>query len=340
MLETTVVGSFPQPNWLVDRGKLRGQAPPRIRACELWRVDERFLEKAQDHATMLAIEDMEATGIDVISDGEIRRESYSNHLATALEGIDHENPGTVPGRGGQPTLVPRVVGPIRRTRPVLQRDAEVLRKATYARVKMTVPGPFTMAQQAKNDFYPDDRSMAMAFAEVVNEEIRDLETVGIDVVQIDEPWLQSRVEAARSYAVEVIDRALEGARCVTALHTCFGYAYIATSKPDGYPFLAELNNSLVQQISIEAAQSKLDLAQLRQLPAKTIILGVLDLADPQAETPEVVGDRIRAALPFVDPERLMLAPDCGMKYLPRDLALAKLRALVAGARRVRQELGG
>jgi len=338
MLETTVVGSFPQPNWLVDRDKLRGQAPPRVRARELWRVAEPYLEQAQDDATVLAIQDMERAGVDIVSDGEIRRESYSNYLATALDGIDLDNPGVVPGRGGGSTLVPRVVGPLRRTRPVLKRDGELLRGATRGRVKITVPGPFTMAQQAKNDFYPDDRAMALDFARVVNEEIKDLEAAGVDVVQLDEPWLQSRVEAARAYAVEVINRALEGVRCATALHTCFGYAYIATNKPTGYPFLADLNDSVVQAFSIEAAQPKLDLSALRNLPDKTIILGVLDLADPRVETPETVADRIRAALASVPPERLMLAPDCGMKYLPRDTALGKLRAMVEGARLVRAEL--
>jgi 5-methyltetrahydropteroyltriglutamate--homocysteine methyltransferase len=340
MLETTVVGSFPQPDWLLDREKLRAQAPPRVRARELWRVDDRYLAEAQDDATVLAILDMERAGIDVVSDGEIRRESYSNHLATALDGIDLDNPGVVPGRGGGTTIVPRVVGPIRRRTPLLRRDAELLRQTANHRVKMTVPGPFTMAQQAKNDFYPDDRSMALDMAAVINAEVRDLEAAGVDVIQIDEPWLQSRVEAARSYAIEVIDRALDGVRCQTALHTCFGYAYIASNKPPGYAFLAELNECAVQQISIEAAQPGLDLSVLDRLPDKTIILGVLDLADPGVEPPEVVAARIRAALPFVSPDRLVLAPDCGMKYLPREIALGKLRSMVEAARTVRTELDG
>jgi len=338
MLETTVVGSFPQPEWLLDRERLRAQAPPRIRARDLWRVAEQFLAQAQDDATVLAIQAMEDVGLDIVSDGEIRRESYSNRLATALDGIDPENPGTVPGRGGGPTLVPRVVGRIRRRSSLLRRDAEVLRASARGRVKLTVPGPFTMAQQAKNDFYEDDREMALDFAAAVNEEVKEIEAAGVDVVQLDEPWLQSRLDAARAYGVDAINRALEGVSCTTALHTCFGYAYIASGKPNGYPFLAELAQSAVQQISVEAAQSNLDLETLRQIDSKVIILGVLDLAAPEAETPEVVAARIRRALEVVPPERLLLAPDCGMKYLSRELAVAKLRAMVEGAHIVRSEI--
>jgi 5-methyltetrahydropteroyltriglutamate--homocysteine methyltransferase len=340
LLPTTVVGSFPQPDWLVDRDNLRGRLPPRVRARELWRVDERFLEEAQDDATLLAIRDMERAGVDIVSDGEIRRESYSNRFATALDGVDVDNPGTAIDRTGHPNPVPRIVGPIRRTRPVEARDLEFLRANTKHAVKITVAGPFTMAQQAQNDHYPSDREAALGYADAVNEEIRDLFAAGADVVQIDEPYMAARPEKAREYAVEVVNRALRGIEGTTALHMCFGYAAIVHERGHEYAFLPELADSIVQQISIEAAQPNLDLSVLERLPGKTIILGVLNLGDVAVETPEAVANRIRAALRHVPAERLIIAPDCGMKYLPRDVALAKLTAMVEGTKVVREEIGG
>ena len=336
---TTVVGSYPQPEWLVDRDNLRSRLPPRVRAREIWRIPESLLEQAQDDATLVAIRDMERAGVDIISDGEIRRESYSNRFATALEGVDLDNPGTAIDRTGHPNPVPRVVGPIRRTRPVEVRDLEFLRRNTDRRVKITVPGPFTVTQQAQNDYYPDDRALALAMAAAINEEIKDLFAAGADVVQIDEPYLQARPEKARVYGVEVINRALEGVEGTTALHMCFGYAAIVHNRPGQYAFLPELNDCVVQQISIEAAQPNLDLSVLEALPDKTIILGVLNLGDLEVETAQTVAGRIRAALRYVASERLIVAPDCGMKYLPRDVAFGKLQAMVQGAAIVRGELG-
>jgi 5-methyltetrahydropteroyltriglutamate--homocysteine methyltransferase len=335
-----VVGSFPQPDWLVDRDNLRGRLPPRVRAREIWRVAEPFLEQAQDDATLLAIRDMERAGVDIITDGEIRRESYSNRFATALDGVDIDNPGTAIDRTGHPNPVPRIVGPIRRTRPVEVRDLEFLKSMTDRVVKITVAGPFTMSQQAQNDFYPDEREAALAYADAVNEEIRDLFAAGADVVQVDEPYMAARPEKARAFGVEVVNRALRGIQGTTALHMCFGYAAIVHERGNEYAFLPELAESEVQQISIEAAQPNLDLSVLERLPGKTIILGVLNLGDMTVETPEIVADRIRAALRHVPPERLVVAPDCGMKYLPRDVAFGKLTAMVAGAKIVREELDG
>jgi 5-methyltetrahydropteroyltriglutamate--homocysteine methyltransferase len=329
---TTVVGSYPQPRWLIDRERLGERLPPRIRAQELWRVPEPFLEEAQDDATRLAVQDMERAGIDIVTDGEMRRESYSNHFATALEGVDLDNPGVAVDRTGRENPVPRVVGPIRRARPVEVRAVEFLRSLTDRPVKMTVPGPFTMTQQAQNDHYADDRSLALAYAEAVNEELRDLKAAGTDIVQIDEPYLQARPEAAREYAVEAIDRALEGIDGETVLHTCFGYAHFVKEKSGGYPFLRELNDCAATQIALEAAQPDLDPAVLRELPDKTLVWGVLHLAAEEVETAETVASRIRRALEYVPPERLVVAPDCGMKYLPRERAFAKLQAMVAGAR--------
>jgi 5-methyltetrahydropteroyltriglutamate--homocysteine methyltransferase len=339
MLLTTVVGSYPQPDWLIDRGRLGDRLPPRVRAKELWRVPEPYLEEAQDDATRIAVQDMERAGVDVITDGEMRRESYSNRFATALDGVQLDPPGIALDRTGHENPVPRVVGPIRRTRPVEVRDVEFLRSITDRRIKITVPGPFTMTQQAQNDHYPDKRSLALAYAEVVNEELRDLKAAGADVVQIDEPYLQARPEPAREYALAAIDKALEGIDGETVLHTCFGYAHIVHDRPSGYSVLAELNDSAATHLSLEAAQPDLDPEVLRALPDKTILLGVLDLGSPEAETAELVADRIRRALEVVPPERLVLAPDCGMKYLSRELAFEKLRAMVAGARRVREDLG-
>ena len=339
LLVTTVVGSYPQPDWLIDRERLGERLPPRVRARELWRVPEPFLEEAQDDATRLAVADMEQAGIDVITDGEMRRESYSNRFATALDGVDLDEPGIALDRTGNPNPVPRVVGPIRRTRPVEVRDVELLRSLTDRRIKITVPGPFTMTQQAQNDHYPDERSLALAYADAVNEELRDLKAAGADVVQIDEPYLQARPEAAREYAIEAIDRALAGIEGDTVLHTCFGYAHIVHDRLDGYPFLAELDECAATHVSLEAAQPNLDPEVLRALPSKVIVLGVLDLGSSEAETPELVAERIRRALAVVPPERLVVAPDCGMKYLTRDLAFRKLRAMVAGAELVRRELG-
>jgi 5-methyltetrahydropteroyltriglutamate--homocysteine methyltransferase len=306
-----------------------------VRVRELWRVPEPFLEQAQDDATIVAIRDMERAGIDIISDGEIRRESYSNRFATALEGLDLDHPGTAIDRTGHPNPVPRVVGPIRRARPVEVRDLEFLRRNTDHRIKITVPGPFTVTQQAQNDYYPDDRALALDLAAAINEEIKELFAAGADVVQIDEPYLQARPEKARAYGVEVINRALEGVHGTTALHMCFGYAAVVHDRPGQYAFLPELNDCVVQQISIESAQPNLDLSVLKTLPNKTILLGVLDLGNMRVETPEEVASHIRNALAYVEPERLIAAPDCGMKYLPRDVAFAKLQAMAQGATIVR-----
>ena len=338
LLPTTVVGSYPQPDWLVDRDNLRNRLPPRVRAREIWRIDERYLEEAQDDATRLAIRDMERAGIDIISDGEIRRESYSNRFATALGGVDVDNPGTAIDRTGHPNPVPRIVGPIRRTRPIELRDLEFLRANTDRQVKITVAGPFTMSQQAQNDYYPDEREAALAYADAVNAEVRELFAAGADVVQIDEPYMAARPEKARAFGVEVVNRALRGIEGTTALHMCFGYAAIVHERGHEYAFLPELADSVVQQISIEAAQPDLDLSVLEQLPGKTIILGVLNLGDMAVETPDVVAARIRRALQHVPAERLIIAPDCGMKYLPRDVALGKLEAMVAGTEIVRNAL--
>ena len=338
MLATTVIGSLPQPDWLVDRERLRGSLPARVRARELWRVPEPFLAQAQDDATALAIADQERAGVDIVTDGEIRRESYSNRFATALEGVDVDHPATVPGRAGGTNAVPRVVGRIRRTRPVEVDDLRFLRAHTDRTIKITLPGPFTMSQQAYDEAYGDEAELAMDLAAAVNEEVHDLFAAGADVVQIDEPWLQARAEKAREFALPAIDRALAGAPGTTVLHTCFGYAHVVHEKPPGYPFLTELADCAADGLAIEAAQPRLDVSLLEPIAGKTVILGVLDLADPVAETPEEVAARIEAALTVVPAERLQVGPDCGMKYLPRDLAFAKLRALVEGARMVRERL--
>jgi 5-methyltetrahydropteroyltriglutamate--homocysteine methyltransferase len=337
-LVTTVVGSYPQPEWLIDRERLGSRLPPRVRARELWRVAHDHLEEAQDDATRLAVSDMERAGIDIVTDGEMRRESYSNRFATALEGVDLDTPGIALDRTGHPNPVPRVIGPIRRTRPVEIRDVEFLRSITDRQIKITVPGPFTMTQQAQNDHYADARTLALGYAEAVNEELRDLKAAGADVVQIDEPYLQARPEPAREYAIEAINRALDGVEGDKVLHTCFGYAHIVHDRLPGYPFLRELQACAATHLSLEAAQPDLDPELLRDLPDKVIVLGVLDLGDPTAETADVVAGRIRRALSVLPPERLVVAPDCGMKYLSRDLAFAKLKAMVEGARLVDAEL--
>lgn len=337
-LVTTVVGSSPQPDWLIDRQALIKSRVPRVRLSTLWRIPEDHLEEAQDDATRVAIRDQERSGVDIITDGEIRRESYSNRFATALDGLDLEQPGQVMSGGGIPTPVPRVVGPIRRIRPVQVRDVEFLRANTDRRIKVTVPGPFTLAQQAQNDYYADRESLAMDYAVCVNQEVKALFAAGADVVQLDEPWLRTNPAEARQYAVQAINRALEGVTGPTALHVCFGYAAVVGEKPSGYAFLTELEDSAVGQISIEAAQPKLDLAILKAFSTKTVILGVLDLGDMNIETPEGIAARIREALTYVPPERLMVAPDCGMKYLPRQVADQKLRAMVLGATIVRKSL--
>jgi len=338
LIPTTLVGSYPQPDWLIDRDRLLGTLPARVRAKELWRIPEPYLAQAQDDATALAIRDLERVGLDILTDGEIRRESYSNRFATALEGLDIDNPAMVEGRAGKPNAVPRVVGPVRRTRPVEVDDLRFLRANTERAIKITLPGPFTMSQQAQNEAYDDPASLALDLAAAVNEEVHDLFAAGADVVQIDEPWLQARPAQARDYAVPAIDRAVEAAEGTTALHTCFGYAHIVRDRPPGYSFLAELNDCSVDQVAVESAQPRLDLSILRDIGSKTVILGVLDLSDPKAETAGEVARRIDAALEFVPADRLQVAPDCGMKYLPREAALAKLRALVEGAERVRDRL--
>ena len=339
LLPTTVVGSYPQPDWLVNRQML-SKVVPRTRMREIWRIPEPFLEQAQDDATVLAIRDMERAGIDIITDGEIRRESYSNRFATALEGLDLEHPGEVRTRSGAMTPVPRVVGKLRRSHPVELRDMQFLRANTGLPAKITLPGPFTMGQQAKNEFYKDDEEMAMDFAAAVNAEALDLQKAGADVIQFDEPWLRNDPEAAKRYAVKAINRALQGITVPTVVHLCFGYAAVVpgASKPAGYSFLPGLADTIAQQISIEAAQPKLDLGVLKDLAGKKIMLGVLDLGDNNVETAELVAQRIRAGLKYVKAENLIPAPDCGMKYLPRAVAFGKLKALAAGAAIVRQEI--
>ena len=338
LIPTTLVGSYPQPDWLIDRDRLLGTLPARVRAKELWRVPEPYLAQAQDDATALAIRDLERVGLDILTDGEIRRESYSNRFATALEGLDIDNPAMVEGRAGKVNAVPRVVGPVRRTRPVEVDDLRFLRANTERTIKITLPGPFTMSQQAQNEAYDDLGSLALDLAAAVNDEVRDLFAAGADVVQIDEPWLQARPAQARDYAVPAINRAVEAAEGTTALHTCFGYAHIVRDRPPGYSFLAELNDCSVDQVAVESAQPHLDLSILCHIESKTVILGVLDLSDPKPETADQVARHIDAALEFVPADRLQVGPDCGMKYLPREAALAKLRALVEGARRVRDRL--
>jgi 5-methyltetrahydropteroyltriglutamate--homocysteine methyltransferase len=340
LLPTTVVGSYPQPGWLIDRDRLTHLPPVRVRAQDLWRIPEPYLEQAQDDATRLAIRDMEVAGIDIISDGEIRRESYSNRFATALSGIDLDNPATVRGRSSGTVVVPRIVGPVRRQHAVEMRDVAFLRRHTDRTIKITLPGPFTMSRQASNEYYKDEEELVMDYAAAVNAEVRDLKAAGADVIQLDEPWLQARPEEARRLALPAIERALEGIAGPTALHLCFGYAYVARDKPNRYAFLSELAEARIDQISIEAAQPGLDLADLDGLGGKIVIFGVIDMGDPEPETPETVAARLRAALAHVPPERLIAAPDCGMKYLSRDVAFAKLRALAAGAAVVRRELAG
>jgi 5-methyltetrahydropteroyltriglutamate--homocysteine methyltransferase len=338
LLPTSLVGSYAQPDWLLDRSKLAKRFPPRVRARELWRVAPEWLAEAQDDATRLAILDQERAGLDIVTDGEIRRESYSNRFATELEGVDLNNPGSALDRSGHPNPVPRVVGKIRRRRPVEVRDLQFLKANTNKPVKMTVPGPFTMSQQAQNDFYEREEDMALDYAAAVNEEIKDLFAAGADVVQIDEPYMQARPEKARQIGVAAVERALEGVTGTAALHICFGYAAIIHERPSGYSFLPELAETSVKQISIETAQSKLDCSVLKSLPGKTIILGVLDLSTPEVESPETVAARIERALPYVAPERLVIAPDCGLKYLPRESAFGKMKAMAEGARIVREKL--
>ena len=341
LLPTSLVGSYPQPDWLIDREKLAGRFPPRVRVTELWRVQPEYLEQAQEDATLIAIRDQELAGLDIITDGEMRRESYSNRFATALEGVDMDNHGTALDRSGHPNPVPRVIGKIRRKHAVEVEDVKFLRANTDRQIKITVPGPFTMSQQAQNDFYPDEESMALDYAAAVNAEIRDLFAAGADVVQIDEPYLQARPEKARQYGLTALNAALDGITGRTAVHICFGYAHIIHARPgpEGYSFLPELADCSVQEISIETAQSNLDTSVLEKLRGKTIILGVLDLSDMTVETPETVAARIRRALPHVDAEKVIVAPDCGLKYLPREVAFGKMKAMVDGAKIVRAELG-
>jgi 5-methyltetrahydropteroyltriglutamate--homocysteine methyltransferase len=339
LFPTALVGSYPQPEWLIDRARLAERFPPRVRARELWRIPEALLAEAQDDATVLAIRAQEAAGLDIITDGEIRRESYSNRFATALEGVDIDNPGTALDRSGHPNPVPRVVGRIRRRHPVEVDDLLFLRRHTARKVKMTVPGPFTMSQQAQVEHYGGSRELAaMDYAEAVNAEIRDLFAAGADIVQIDEPYMQARPDDARAYGLRALNRALEGVQGTTAVHICFGYAAIIHDRPAGYSFLPELAGCSCAQVSIETAQSKLDCAVLARLEGKKVILGVIDLADQQVETPETVAARIRRALPYVAAEDIVVAPDCGMKYLPRDVAFGKMRAMVEGAAIARAEL--
>jgi 5-methyltetrahydropteroyltriglutamate--homocysteine methyltransferase len=339
LFPTTLVGSYPQPEWLIDRDKLAGRFPPRTRALELWRIPEPHLAEAQDDATLLAIQAQEKAGLDIITDGEIRRESYSNRFATALEGVDIDNPGSALDRSGHPNPVPRIVGKIRRKYPVEVDDVAFLRAHTSKLIKMTVPGPFTMSQQAQNDFYDSEEQAAMDYAAAVNEEIRDLFAAGADIVQIDEPYMQARPEKARQFGLSALNRALDGISGTTAVHICFGYAAIIHERPSGYSFLPELAACSCGQISIETAQSNLDCAVLAELPGKKIMLGCIDLSDLKVESAHTIVARVKRALPFLKMEDVILAPDCGMKYLPQDVAFGKIQAMVEAAAHLRAEFG-
>ena len=337
LFPTTLVGSYPQPDWLIDKARLLERVPPRVRATELWRVPAQYLQEAQEDATLVAIRAQEEIGIDVVTDGEIRRESYSNRFATALEGIDQDNPVAIVGRSGRPNYLPRIVGPIRRTRAVEVADLLFLKAHTTRQVKITVPGPFTMLQQAQNVYYPSEEAAAMDYAVALNAEIKDLFAAGADVVQIDEPYMQARPDKARQYGVKALNRALEGVKGTTAVHICFGYAAVIHARPEGYSFLPEFANCSCTQVSIETAQSNLDCSVLKKLPGKKVMVGCIDLADMAIETPQVVVERIKRALPYIKKENVILAPDCGMKYLPRDVADGKMRAMVEGAKLLRAE---
>jgi len=338
LFPTTLVGSYPQPDWLIDRAKLAGRFPPRVRARELWRIAGPYLAEAQDDATILAIKAQEEAGLDIVTDGEIRRESYSNRFATALEGIDIDNPGIALDRSGHPNPVPRIVGRIRRKHPVEVEDLRFLKRHTTKKVKITVPGPFTMSQQAQNDFYESVDAAAMDYAAAVNEEIRDLFAAGANIVQIDEPYMQARPEKARQYGLEALNRALDGVTGESAVHICFGYAAIIHSRPSGYSFLPELAGCSCREVSVETAQSNLDCSVLESLSGKRVMVGCIDLSSNEVETPDVVVERVKRALPYVRKENIILAPDCGMKYLPREVAFGKMQAMVEAARRLRQEL--
>ena len=325
LLPTSLVGSYPQPEWLIDRASLASRFPPRVRMQELWRVGPDFLEDAWNDATLLAIRAQERAGLDIITDGEMRRESYSNRFATALDGVDMDNVGTALDRSGEPVPVPRVTGAIKRRHAVQVEDVRFLRANTDRMIKITVPGPFTMSQQAQNIYYATEEEMALDYAAAVNEEIKDLFAAGADVVQIDEPYMQARPDKAREFGVAAVNRALEGITGQTALHICFGYAHVIHERPSGYSFLTELAATSVCQISLETAQSGLDCAVLKDLPDQKIILGVLDLSTHEIETAETVADHIRRALPYVSAERLVIAPDCGLKYLPRSLSACRIK---------------
>ncbi len=338
LLPTSLVGSYAQPEWLIDHAQLAKQGPPRVRQTELWRVAPEHLVEAQNDATLLAIQDQERAGLDIITDGEMRRESYSNRFATALDGLDLDNPGVIPSRSGRDSIVPRVVGPISRKHPVEVEDVKFLRAATDRRIKMTVPGPFTMSAQALDEHYGDARDLAMAYADAVNGEIKDLFAAGADIVQIDEPYMQAAPEKAREYGLDALNRALDGVTGETVVHICFGYAALVREKPEGYSFLPELAGCTAHAISIETAQPKLDCAVLEQLSEKRILLGVIDLGDLGVETPDTIAERIRRALPHCAAERIVVAPDCGLKYLPRDVAFGKMKAMADGAAIVRAEL--
>jgi 5-methyltetrahydropteroyltriglutamate--homocysteine methyltransferase len=340
LLPTSLIGSYPQPDWLIDRGRLAKRLPPRVRASELWRIPEEHLEEAQDDATRCAINDQERAGLDILTDGEIRRESYSNRFATALDGIDLENPVVVLGRSGRKNEVPRVFGKIQRKYPVEVRDVQFLRANTDRMIKVTVPGPYTMSRQAHNDFYDTDAEMTMDYAVAVNEEVKDLLAAGADLVQVDDPYLEAHPDGAREYGLKAMERAIQGVEDRTAVHVCFGYAAMVEGRPSAYEILPELGQTKVQQIAIETGQSGLDCAVLKELNGQKIVLGVIDLSTPEVETPETIAGRIRRALPYIDAKRLTIGPDCGMKYLPRESAFGKLKSLVAGAAIVRKELEG
>jgi 5-methyltetrahydropteroyltriglutamate--homocysteine methyltransferase len=340
LLPTSLVGSYCQPDWLIDRAKLAGRFPPRTRAQELWRIPDEFLAEAQDDATRIAIREQEEAGLDILTDGEIRRESYSNRFATALDGVDIENPGVVPSRTGSPSTVPRIVGDIRRNRPVEVDDLTFLKRHTDRKVKITLPGPFTMSQQAKNEYYDSEEAVALAYAGAVRDEIRDLFAAGADIVQIDEPYMQASPQKAEEFGLKALNAALDGAAGTTAVHICFGYAALVHDRPSGYSFLGQFKNCSCNQVSFETAQSKLDCSVLTELKGKKLMVGVIDLSDMNVETPEVIAERAKRALPYAAKEDIILAPDCGMKYLPRDVAFGKIQAMAEGAKLLRAEFGG
>ena len=340
MLETTVAGSLPKPAWLAEPEQL--WAP--------WRMAGEALWAAQCDAALVVLKEQEDAGIDIVSNGEVFRQHFVHGILEGVEGVDFSRKRVIGIRADRyEAEVPTVTGPIRRTGPIHAEEVRFTRAHTKRKLKFTMPGPMTIVDTLADEHYRDRPALAMAFAEVLNQEARELEALGVDVIQFDEPAFNVYLDAVEGWGIAALERAADGLGCKTAVHICYGYGIRANldwkatlgdewaQYRDTFPVLAR---STIDQVSLECANSKVPIELIALLDGKDVLVGAIDVTTSEIESPEAVARTIRDALAHVRPEKLYPCTNCGMVPLGREVAEGKLRALAAGAALVRAELAG